>query len=184
MGRPKRRNRSSDTGPEALVARLPDELRRFWGFTDDDFRSHATAVAAWLMLTVANSTRPESDPFLILSAATFLTTKFIQHGPHIGPGWEKCSCTSTNGGGVLGEPVCRRTEHTGSNPFGRATPSGARSSAVSTAHLEPRSRFRGEVDGIGLGEISRSSHRGPLAIFGEEEFVLAYRAFDGVHAER
>jgi hypothetical protein len=48
MGRPKRRNRSSDTGPEALVARLPDELRRFWGFTDDDFRSHATPVAAWL----------------------------------------------------------------------------------------------------------------------------------------
>jgi len=44
--------------------------------------------------------------------------------------------------------------------------------------------LQGEVDGIGLGEISRSSHRGPLAIFGEEEFVLAYRAFDGVHAER
>jgi hypothetical protein len=71
-----------------------------------------------------------------------------------------------------------------SNLFGRTHIRGAFRHCVSTAHLEPRSRFRGEVDGIGLGEISRSSHRGPLAIFGEEEFVLAYRAFDGVHAER
>jgi hypothetical protein len=71
-----------------------------------------------------------------------------------------------------------------SNLFGRAQLRGAFPHCVSTAHLEPRSRFRGEVDGIWLGEISRSSHRGPLAIFGEEEFVLAYRTFDGVHAER
>ena len=83
---------------------------------------------------------------------------------------------------VAPQPVPQKVG--GSNPFGRAQLRGAVRHCVSTAHLEPRSRFRGEVDRIGLGEIGRSSHRGPLAIFGEEEFVLAYRAFDGVHAER
>jgi hypothetical protein len=72
----------------------------------------------------------------------------------------------------------------GSNPLGRPTSEVLSVIACRRHILEPRSRFRGEVDGIGLGEISRSSHRGPLAIFGEEEFVLAYRAFYGVHAER
>jgi hypothetical protein len=42
----RRKNRRIPSNPEALAARLPDELKRFDGHTDlDDFRARRAAVA-------------------------------------------------------------------------------------------------------------------------------------------
>jgi hypothetical protein len=45
----RRNSRSITSDPEALAARLPDELKRFDRHTDlDDFRACRAAVAEWL----------------------------------------------------------------------------------------------------------------------------------------
>lgn len=45
---PLRYSRKPGTSPEALAARLPDELKRPNGFHNlDDFNAHADAVRAW-----------------------------------------------------------------------------------------------------------------------------------------
>ncbi len=48
----------------------------------------------------------------------------------------------------------------------------------------PTSPVRGEVDGERFGKVSRPPHLGPLTILGEQVFVLAYGAFDGIDAQR